>query len=424
MVAPMETSLQKRRVVVTGLGLVTPVGNNVQQTWENIQAGKSGIGKITHFDASNLTCQVAGEVKDFDAGDIIPVKERKKCDRFIQMGWVAAHEALTDANLLEAETGKVAEALQPRVATILGSGIGGLPEIEKTYDILQNRGPSRISPFFIPSILVNLLAGQVSMAYGLKGANFAPVSACATGNHAIGDAMRLIERGEADVAVAGGAESCICPLSVAGFAAARALSTQYNDTPETASRPFDVSRDGFVMGEGAGVLVLEEYEHAKARGATIYGELAGFGQSGDAYHMTSPAPDGNGAIRAMEQALADAGLKGSDIDYVNAHATSTPVGDEAECNAIAHVCGKDIVISSTKSMTGHLLGAAGGLEAAITLLALKNNIAPPTINVNEQDEKCPLDVVPNTAKALNINAAMSNSFGFGGTNACLLFKAV
>ncbi len=412
------------RVVVTGTGLVTPVGNNVSDSWAALTAGQSGIGAITHFDATDFPTRYAGEVKNFDPASVIPPKEVKKCDRFIHLGWAAADEALKQSGLLDAETGKLPSDLQPRAGAVLGSGIGGLPEIERTLEIIKTKGIKRVSPFFIPAILTNLFAGQVSIAYGLKGVNICPVSACATGAHAIGQAMHIIRRGEADVIVAGGAEASISPLGIAGFAAARALSNGYNDNPEDASRPFDTARDGFVMGEGAGVMVLESEAHAKARGATILGYVSGFGQTGDASHITLPAEDGDGGKRAMLAALTDAHLQPSDVGYINAHATSTPQGDVIESRAIQTVFGDKAVVSGTKSMTGHMLGAAGGAEAVFSLLALMHQTLPPTINVKSQDENCPLDCVPNQARKVdNLRATLSNSFGFGGTNASLIFTA-
>ncbi|MFZ2620871.1 MAG: beta-ketoacyl-ACP synthase II [Alphaproteobacteria bacterium] len=410
-----------RTVVVTGLGLVTPLGLNAPATWAAMQAGVSGIATITHFDASNLTSRIAGEVKGFDATGIIPPKDLKKADRFIQLGWVATHEALTMAGLLDAATGKVAEALQPRIGAILGSGIGGLPEVERTYTLLKEQGPKRISPFFIPAILGNLLAGQVSIAYGLQGPNSCAVTACASGSHSIGEAMIAIQRGEADVMVAGGAEAAVCELSVAGFAAARALSTGYNETPTQACRPFDSGRDGFVIAEGAGVLILEEETHARARGATILATLAGFGRSADAYHMTTPSVGGDGAQRAMRAALAEAKLEGKNVTMVSAHATSTPTGDSIECAAIAAVCGTTVPVTATKSMTGHMLGAAGSVAAAAAVLGLRDEVIPPTINLTNRDPACTVNIVAGQAVRAPLTSALVNAFGFGGTNAALVF---
>jgi 3-oxoacyl-[acyl-carrier-protein] synthase II len=398
--------------------LVTPVGVGVANSWAALQAGTSGIKAISAFAVEDLPSRVAGVVEDFAPEGVLPPKEIKKCDRFIQLGWVAAHEALTRAGLLEEE--KLPPALQLRAGVILGSGIGGLPEIERGAQVLQEKGPRRISPFFIPAILTNSLAGQVSIAYGLKGPNSNVVTACATGSHCIGEAFRTIQRGEADVMVAGGAEAAITRLSIAGFAASRALSTGFNETPAAASRPFDAARDGFVMGEGAGVLVMERLDHARARKAHILAEIVGFGQTGDAYHMTAPAEDGDGAIRAMQAALNDADLTGADVDYVNAHATSTPLGDAVEARAIAAVCGEQVVVSATKSMTGHMLGAAGGVEAAVSILALQDQVVPPTINA--ENPEIALDIVPHHARPLALQTVLSNSFGFSGTNAALVFQ--
>lgn len=415
----------KRRIVVTGIGLVTPFGVGVDRAWDAIKEGRSGIRRITKFDTEGFACQIAAEVPEgdeegaFKADDFIDRKEQKKMDKFIQFGYAASVEAIEMANIAD-----LSEESKLRTGLVLGSGVGGLPEIERTCAIIKERGPRRVSPFFIPSILPNLLGGHVSMKYGFKGPNSCIVTACATASHSIGTAKRMIEDGEADVMIAGGAESCICPSAVAGFAAAKALSTGYNDDPENACRPFDEGRDGFVMAEGAGVLVLEEYEHAKARGATILAEMAGFGQSGDAYHMTSPSPDGDGGKRAMQAALADAGIEASEIGYVNAHATSTPTGDSIESKSIEATFGSDVLVSSTKSVTGHALGAAGGFEAAFSVLALRDGIVPPTMNLKNVSEGCNLDYVPNEARKVELNAVLSNSFGFGGTNASLIFKKI
>ena len=411
--------MSKRRVVVTGIGAISPLGVGADATWAGLLAGRNGIGKITRFDASEFSCQIAGEVKDFNPDDFIDRKEQKKMDLFIQYGYAASIEAVQDAGLED-----VSDALAERIAVVLGSGIGGLPEIERTYDILKERGPRRVSPFFIPSILTNLLSGQVSIKYGFKGPNLCTVTACATGAHSIGSAMRMIQYGEIDAAVAGGAEASICPSAMAGFASAKALSKGYNDDPAHACRPFDENRDGFVMSEGAGVLVLEEMEHAKARGAKIYAEIAGFGQTGDAYHMTSPSADGEGGARAINLALKDAAMNADEVGYVNAHATSTPAGDAIESGSIERVFGNKITVSATKSMTGHMLGAAGGLEAAICALSMRDQKIAPTINLENPSEGCNLDYTPHTARDLQHNASLSNSFGFGGTNASLIFKKV
>ena len=412
----VELSKKRRRVVVTGMGAVTPLGLDMPSTWAGLIAGRSGIRNITRFDTTDYVCQIAGEVDGFDPTSVIPAKDLKKMDRFIQLGMVATAEAMKQAGL---ET--IADDKRHRIGVALGSGVGGLPMLEETVTTLNERGPRRISPFFIPAILVNLLPGHVSIAWGLHGPNISHVTACATGAHSLGEAASIIERGMADIMVAGGAESAICPLGLAGFAAARALSTGANDRPTEASRPFDRDRDGFVMGEGAGVLVLEEYEHAKARGANILAELAGFGMSGDGYHLTMPSPDGRGAQAAMRMAVEDAGLTPADVGYVNAHATSTPAGDEIESQAIGAVFGPQVLVSATKSMTGHLLGAAGSLEAAISIMALREGIVPPTINLTNPSENCTLDYVPGKAREVTLKATLSNSFGFGGTNAALVF---
>lgn len=406
-----------RRVVVTGMGAVSPVGLNVAETWQNLIAGKSGIGPITQFDASEMPCRIAGEVKNFDPTGVIEAKDLKKMDRFIQLGMAATAEALKQAGLDNITD----ESLSDQFGVALGSGVGGLKTIEEGVLTLKERGPRRISPFFIPAILVNLLPGQVSMKWQLRGPNLSHVSACATGAHAIGEAAETIRRGDAIAMVAGGAEAGITAIAFAGFSAARTLSTGYNDTPEKASRPFDKDRDGFVMGEGAAVLVLEEYEHAKKRGATILAEVAGYGASGDGYHLTSPSPDGSGAKRAMGMALRKSGLKPEDVGYVNAHATSTPAGDEIESQAIASVFGDKVLISATKSMTGHLLGAAGSLECVIAIQALREGVVPPTLNLENPSDSCTLDYVPHKARKVELKATVSNSFGFGGTNAALLF---
>ena len=411
--------MSQRRVVVTGLGQISPVGNNVADAWQNLLAGVSGIGRITRFDAGELSAQIAGEVKDFQIGDYISAKEARRMDTFIHYGVAAALQAVADAGLDDYP------ALdKTRVGVNIGSGIGGLPSIEETGIVVHENGPRRINPFFIPGSLINLIAGHVTILKGYQGPSYGIVSACTTGAHCIGDAARMIQYGDADVMVAGGAEGAVCMLGVGGFAAMKALSTR-NDDPATASRPWDKDRDGFVMGEGAGVLVLEEYEHAKKRGAKIYAELAGFGMSSDAHHIT--APNAEGPALAVARALKDAGLSPSDIDYVNAHGTSTPLGDANETTALKLAFGehaKKLVVNSTKSMTGHLLGGAGGVEAVYSVLALHHQKSPPTINIFEQDVEggCDLDYCANEARDLPIRAAISNSFGFGGTNGTLAFK--
>jgi len=414
--------MSRRRVVVTGLGLITPVGNTVQDAWSNLVAGQSGIQTITKFDASAFACQFAGEVKGFNIEDYIPAKEARHMDTFIHYGLAASMQAVRDAGLPTGEALPSHEA--ERIGVMVGSGIGGLPLIESTHTDYKERGPRRISPFFVPASIINMISGHVSIHYGFKGPNLGVVTACTTGLHSIGLAARLIQYGDADVMVAGGAESTVSPLGIGGFAAARALSTR-NDDPQTASRPWDKDRDGFVLGEGAGVMVLEEYEHAKARGARIYAELAGFGMTGDAHHMT--APDVDGPRRSMELALRDAGLTPDQVQYVNAHGTSTPLGDVNETNAIKAAFGehaRQLVVNSTKSMTGHLLGGAGGIESVFTVLALHHQISPPTINIFNQDPECDLDYCANTARTMKIDAAMKNNFGFGGTNGTLAFKRV
>jgi 3-oxoacyl-[acyl-carrier-protein] synthase II len=414
--------MTRRRVVVTGLGLVTPVGNTVAESWQNLTAGLSGIDTVTRFDASAMSTRFAGEVKGFNIEDYIPAKEARHMDTFIHYGLAASIQAVRDSGL---PTG---DALQPelaeRIGCLVGSGIGGLPMIEATHRDYTEKGPRRISPFFVPASIINMISGHVSIHCGFKGPNLAMVTACTTGLHSIGAAGRLIEYGDADVMVAGGAESTVSPLGIGGFAAARALSTR-NDDPKTASRPWDKDRDGFVLGEGAGVVVLEEYEHAKARGARIYAELCGFGMSSDAYHMT--APDVDGPRRSMVAALKNAGITPDQVQYLNAHGTSTPLGDANETNAIKLAFGdhaKRLVVNSTKSMTGHLLGGAGGIESVFTVLALHNQVSPPTINIFNQDPACDLDYCANTARELPIEFAMKNNFGFGGTNGTLVFKRV
>ncbi len=410
----------RRRVAITGLGIVSPVGIGIKDSWDNVLAGRSGITRITRFDPSLFASQIAGEVKDFDVSQYLPAKEARRMDIFIHYGLVAAIEAIQDAGL----AGHPDNA--ERIGINIGSGIGGLPMIEDTDKVYQQSGPRKISPFFIPGTIINMISGNLSIMYGFKGPNLAIVSACATATHCIGDSARWIEYGDADIMIAGGAESCITPLAVGGFAAARALSTR-NDDPATASRPWDVERDGFVIGEGAGVLVLEEMEHAKRRGATIYAELAGFGMGADAHHITAPCEDGEGPARCMSIALKNAGMALDEIDYINAHGTSTPLGDIAETVAVKRCFGdhaKRLAVSSTKSMTGHLLGAAGGVEAIFSALAIKHQVAPPTINLGQQDPQCDLDYIPNMARKISIRGALSNSFGFGGTNATLVFRRV
>ncbi len=412
--------MSRRRVVVTGLGIVCPIGNTVAEAWSSVLAGKSGISRITHFDATALSSQIAGEVKNFDAAAYLSPKEARRMDRFIHLGMAAGIQAVKDSGI------QVTEANATRIGVNIGSGIGGLPMIEDTHNDVLKGGPRKISPFFIPSTIINMISGNLSIMFGLKGPNLAMVTACTTSTHCIGEAGRLIEYEDCDVMVAGGAEATITLLAVGGFAAARALSTR-NDDPATASRPWDKDRDGFVLGEGAGVLILEELEHAKKRGATIYAELAGYGMSGDAYHMTAPQEDGEGAARCMENALRNARLNREDIDYINAHGTSTPLGELAETVAVKRCFGehaKKLAISSTKSMTGHLLGAAGGVEAIFSALAVHHQVAPPTANLFNQDPACDLDYVPNTARRMPMRTALSNSFGFGGTNGTLIFKRV
>ncbi len=412
--------MSKRRIVVTGLGIVSPVGNTVDEAWAALMAGKSGIARITRFDPAPFASQIAGEVKDFDVTKYITAKDARRMDAFIHYGLAAAIDALKDCGL------EVTDANRERIGVNIGSGIGGLPMIEETHKTYLEEGPRKISPFFIPATIINMISGHLSILYGLQGPNVAMVTACTTGTHAIGEAARMIEYGEADVMVAGGAESTICPLAVGGFAAARALSTR-NDDPAGASRPWDKDRDGFVLGEGAGVLVLEEYEHARARGARIYCELAGYGKSADAYHMTAPTEDGSGAARCMDNALKNAGLNADAVDYINAHGTSTPLGDVAETKAVKRSLGAHaakVMVSSSKSMTGHLLGAAGGVEAVFSVLAVARQAVPPTINLVEAGPECDLDYVPNTGREARVDVALSNSFGFGGTNGTLIFKRV
>jgi 3-oxoacyl-[acyl-carrier-protein] synthase II len=418
-----------RRVVVTGLGLVTPLGSDVETTWANLIAAKSGAGRITRFDTEGQKCHIACEVKPadhpygFDPNKRVDHKVQRQVDPFIIYGIDAAGQALEDAGLTE-----MSEAERLRAGCSIGSGIGGLPGIESESLVLAEKGPGRVSPHFVHGRLINLISGQVSIKYGLMGPNHAVVTACSTGAHAIGDAARMIRDGDADVMLAGGAEGAICPLGIAGFAQARALSTAFNDAPEKASRPYDKDRDGFVMGEGAGVVVLEEYEHAKARGAKIYAEVVGYGLSGDAYHVTAPHPEGSGAFRSMEMALKKAGMTPADIDYVNAHGTSTPLGDELELGAVRRLFGDAIggvSMSSTKSAIGHLLGGAGAVETIFCILAIRDQIVPPTLNLDHPSEACVgVDLVPHTAKKRQVRAALNNSFGFGGTNASVIVKAI
>jgi len=410
--------VSRRRVAVTGLGIVCPVGNTVGDAWQNLIAGKPGIGPITRFDATPFACRIAGEVKGFDVSAYLPPKEARHMDAFIHYGLAAAIQAWKDCGL------QVTEGNAERVGVNMGSGIGGLPRIEETHAELTQRGPRRISPFFVPASIINMISGHMSILYGMKGPNLAVVTACTTGLHAVGQAARLIEYGDADVMVAGGAEATISPLGVGGFAAARALSTR-NDDPATASRPWDRDRDGFVLGEGAGALVLEEYEHARARGARIYCEVTGFGMSGDAFHMTAPSLDG--PRRCMLSALANARIAADQVQYLNAHGTSTPLGDKNETEAVKMAFGahaRKLVVNSTKSMTGHLLGGAGGIESVFTALAVHKQISPPTINIFNQDPECDLDYCANTARDLKIQIAVKNNFGFGGTNGTLVFARV
>ena len=412
--------MSRRRVVVTGLGIVCPVGNSVKEAWASIRAGLSGITRITRFDASPFASQIAGEVKNFDVSTVMSPKEARRVDVFIHYGVAAATEAIKDAGL------EANPDYAERVGVNVGSGIGGLPSIEETHRAMIAGGPRKISPFFIPGAIINMISGNLSIMFGFKGPCLSMVTACTTANHCIGDSARLIEYGDADIMVAGGSEGAICSLGVGGFAAARALSVR-NDDPATASRPWDIDRDGFVLGEGAGVLVLEEMEHAKNRGANIYCELAGYGVSADAHHITAPCEDGRGASRGMANALQNAGINPDEVDYINAHGTSTPLGDVAETVAVKHCFGdhaKKLALSSTKSNTGHLLGAAGGIEAVFTIMGMREQVAPPTINLFRQDPQCDLDYVPNTARQMKIKVALSNSFGFGGTNGTLVFRTI
>ena len=410
--------MSKRRVVVTGLGIISPVGNSIEAAWGNILAGKSGIGPITNFDVADFPVRFGGEIRDFDISQYITSKDARRMGAFIHYGIAAASQAFEDAGI------EITDANASRAGVAIGSGIGGLHGIETAYQAYLDGGPRKISPFFVPGNIINMIAGNISIMYGLKGPNIAIVTACTSSTHNIGVAARIIAYGDADIMLAGGAEMTTCPTGIGGFAAARALSTR-NDDPEAASRPWDKERDGFVLSDGAGILVLEEYEQARARGAKIYAEIAGFGMSGDAFHMTQPSEGGEGPAQCMDSALADAGLNHGDIDYINAHGTSTPAGDVAETLAIKRAFGEraaSVAISSTKSMTGHLLGAAGGIEAVFTILAMRDQVAPPTINLENPDPECDLDYVPNTAREMKINIAMSNSFGFGGTNGTLIFR--
>ena len=411
-----------RRVVVTGLGLVTPVGSSLNKAWNNIKNGISGIRKIESFDASSFSVQISGSVIDFNVDDYISAKDQKKMDTFVHYGIGASVMAINDSGL------EITDANRERIGISIGSGIGGLPCIENNYGNFLNSGPRKISPFFVPSSIINMVSGNLSIMYGITGPNMSLVSACATGTHSIGDAARLIKHGYVDCMIAGGAEMATCPLGIGGFASAKALCSTNNDDPETASKPWDINRNGFVLGDGAGIVILEDYEIAKKRGANIYCELVGFGMNSDAHHMTQPAAGGVGASKCMKQALKEAKVNESDVDYINAHGTSTPAGDKAETDAIKSALGlenaKNTPISSTKSMIGHLLGAAGGVEAVFSILSIKDNVIPPTINLKNRDPECDLDYVPNTARESKINVAMSNSFGFGGTNGTLVFKSI
>lgn len=412
--------MSKRRVVVTGLGIVSPVGSKIPVAWENLIKGRSGISMIDRFDTSDFAVKFAGLVRDFDADEYIVKKDQKKMDVFVHYGIAAGMQAMEDSGL------EITEENAERIGVAIGSGIGGIFGIEKTHSALLNGGPKKISPFFIPSSIINMISGNFSIMHGLKGPNISIVTACTTGTHNIGDSARMIAYGDADVMIAGGAEMASTPLGMGGFASARALSTR-NDDPEAASRPFDVDRDGFVLSDGAGVMVLEEYEHAKARGANIYCELSGYALNSDAYHMTMPSEGGEGAARCMTMAINDAGMNPADIDYINTHGTSTPAGDVAETEAVKRAFGDHaykMAISSTKSMTGHMLGAAGGVEAVISTLILRDQVIPPTINLYNPDPKCDLDYVPNTARDMKIDTVLSNSFGFGGTNGTLVFRKI
>lgn len=410
--------MSRKRVVVTGLGMVSPLGNSVAETWDGILQGKSGVAPITAFDASAFSTQFSASVKDFSVEGYFAAKDARKMDRFIQFGMVAGIQAMRDSGL------EVTEQNSARMGVSIGSGIGGIGTIEDGTLVVEHKGPRRMSPFFVPGAIINMIAGNLSIHYGLRGPNLAVTTACTTGTHCIGLAARSIMYGETDVMLAGGAEMATTPVGLGGFAAARALSNR-NDDPQAASRPWDKDRDGFVLGDGAGVMVLEEYEHAKARGATIYAELTGFGMSGDAYHMTSPPADGSGAALSMQNAITDAAINAADIHYINAHGTSTPAGDVAECRAVKSIMGSavdQVAVSSTKSMIGHLLGAAGAVEAIFSVLAIRDQVAPPTINLDNPDEECDINLVPHTAQERKINAVLSNSFGFGGTNGSLIFN--
>ncbi len=410
--------MSKRRVVVTGLGIVSPVGSDIATAWDNVKSGRSGIGPVTHFDAEKFATRIAGEVRDFDVGDYLEPKAARKCDPFIHYGMAAGMQAIRDSGL------EITEDNADRIGVAVAAGIGGIHTIERNHQAFLDQGPRRISPFFVPGTIINMISGNLSIDYNLRGPNLAMVTACTTATHNIGLAARLIAWGEADSMVAGGAEYATTPIGMGGFTAARALSTR-NDEPEKASRPWDKDRDGFVLSDGAGVLMLEEYEQAKKRGANIYAELTGFGMSADAHHMTSPPEDGMGAQRCMRLAMMDAGVNPSEVNYINAHGTSTQVGDLAECKAVKAVFGGEadnLVVTSTKSMTGHLLGAAGGVEAIFSILALRDQVASPTINLDNPDEGCDLDFVPHEARDMKIDVALSNSFGFGGTNGTLVFR--
>jgi len=410
--------MNNRRVVVTGVRMITPLGIGVEKSWKSLLAGESGIRRITHFDASQFPTQIAGEIEGFNPEDYIHIKEIKKMDRFIQLAIAATQLALDDSGL------KITDSNAEKVGVIVGSGIGGLSSIERYHTVLLDKGPRRLTPFFIPMLLINLASGQISIRFGAKGPNSALSTACATGSHSIGDAYKIIQRGDADAMIAGGAEAVVIPLGVGGFNAMKALSTR-NDEPEKASRPFDIERDGFVMGEGAGIVILESYESAVTRGAKIYAEIIGYGATADAYHITAPSPGGEGAARCMKMTFQDAGVNPTEVNYINAHGTSTKFGDEIETSAIKKVFGEyayKIAVSSTKSMTGHLLGAAGGVEAIITVLSICEDIVPPTINLDNPDPECDLDYVPHKSRKMSVDYALTNSFGFGGTNACLLFK--
>lgn len=407
-----------KRVVVTGVGMVTPLGTGTEKSWRGLIEGHSGVRRVTHFDPAGFSCQIAGEVPDFEVDQFVETKEQKKMDRFIQLGLAAAVMAMEDSGL------KITKNNAERVGVLVGAGLGGLPAIERYHKIFLEKGPKRISPFFIPMLIINLAAGQISIRYGMKGPNSSVATACASGTHSIGDAFRIIRRAEADAMITGGTESVITPLGIGGFEAMKTLSTR-NDEPEKASRPFDKDRDGFVMGEGSGILVLEELGHALKRGARIYAEIIGYGMTGDAYHITSPSIDGDGAARCMKAALYDCGVKPEEMSYINAHGTSTKYNDKLETAAIKTVFGKHaykLVVSSTKSMIGHLLGASGGVEGVICVLSIFNKIVPPTINLTNPDPECDLDYVPNKARPLDVNISMSNSFGFGGTNASIVFR--